>query len=77
MRQRNLLEKRRSPGPAAPCPRSDPATDAAALRKLALWGLRYSPIATAWDETSGGDGVFIDITGCAHLFGGEEACSTT
>ena len=51
---------------------ADPAADAAALRKLALWALRYSPIATAWDETSGGDGLFIDITGCAHLFGGEE-----
>ena len=26
----------------------------------------------AWDEASGADGLFLDITGCAHLFGGEE-----
>ena len=29
------------------------------------------PVAAAWDETSGADGLFLDITGCAHLFGGE------
>jgi len=50
---------------------ADPAADAEALRQLALWGLRYSPIATPWDESSGADGLFIDIAGCAHLFGGE------
>jgi protein ImuB len=51
---------------------ADPAADADALRRLALWCLRYTPIAAPWDETSGGDGLFLDITGCAHLFGGEE-----
>jgi protein ImuB len=51
---------------------ADPAADAAALRRLAFWCLRYAPIVAAWDETSGADGLFIDITGCAHLFGGEE-----
>ena len=50
---------------------ADPAADAAAL-KLALWALRYTPIVAAWDEASGGDGLFLDIAGCAHLFGGEE-----
>src|SRR5450631_3008631 len=29
---------------------ADPAADAAALRKLALWCLRYTPIAAPWDE---------------------------
>ena len=41
-----------------PAPRSldlqtrdaDPAADAAALRRLALWCLRYTPIAAPWDE---------------------------
>jgi protein ImuB len=51
---------------------ADPAADAAALDKLALWALRYTPIAAAWDQESGADGFFLDITGCAHLFGGEE-----
>jgi protein ImuB len=51
---------------------ADPTADAAALRRLALWCLRYTPIAAPWDETSGADGLFLDITGCAHLFGGEE-----
>ena len=51
---------------------ADPAADAAALRKLALWCLRYTPVAAPWDEASGADGLFLDITGCAHLFGGEE-----
>jgi protein ImuB len=51
---------------------ADPAADTAALRRLALWCLRYTPIAAPWDEASGADGLFLDITGCAHLFGGEE-----
>ena len=51
---------------------ADPAADAAALRRLALWCLRYTPIVATWDEAGGADGLFLDITGCAHLFGGEE-----
>ena len=51
---------------------ADPAADAVALRRLALWCLRYAPVAAPWDEASGADGLFIDITGSAHLFGGEE-----
>ena len=51
---------------------ANPTADAAALRRLALWCLRYTPIAAPWDESSGADGLFLDITGCAHLFGGEE-----
>jgi protein ImuB len=51
---------------------ADPAADAAALRRLALWCLRYTPVAAPWDESSGADGLFLDIAGCAHLFGGEE-----
>jgi protein ImuB len=52
---------------------ADPAADADALRKLALWGLRYAPIVAPWDDRSGADGFFLDISGCAHLFGGEQA----
>lgn len=53
------------------CRDADPAADAAALRRLALWCLRYTPVAAVCDETSGADGLFLDITGCAHLLGGE------
>ena len=50
---------------------ANPAADAAALAKLALWCLRYTPTVAAWEEASGADGLFLDITGCAHLLGGE------
>jgi protein ImuB len=51
---------------------ADPIADAKALQKLALWAMQYSPHVTAWDEANGADGLFLNITGCAHLFGGEE-----
>ncbi len=50
---------------------ADPAADDAALQRLALWCLRYTPLAAPWDEENGADGLFLDIAGCAHLFGGE------
>ena len=49
---------------------ADPAADAAALARLALWALRrYSPV-VAIDLP---DGLLIDATGVAHLFGDETA----
>ncbi len=50
---------------------ADPAADDAALRRLALSCLRYTPLVAPWDEENGADGLFLDIAGCAHLFGGE------
>jgi protein ImuB len=50
---------------------ADPAADSAALGRLALWCLRYTPVVMPWDEAEGADGLFLDITGAAHLFGGE------
>src|SRR5215203_6611807 len=47
--------------------------DAAALRRLALWATRYTPAAGAWNEDDGADGLFLDIAGASHLFGGEAA----
>jgi protein ImuB len=41
--------------------------DAAALATLARWCSRFSP----WASPHGSDGIVLDITGCAHLFGGE------
>lgn len=49
---------------------ADPVADAAALDRLALWALRrYSPL-VALDPP---DGLLLDMTGAAHLFGGEPA----
>ena len=49
---------------------ADPAADAKALDRLALWALqRYAPIAAADPP----DGLIIDVTGAAHLHGGEDA----
>src|SRR6185503_8449715 len=48
---------------------ADPGTDAKALATLTGWCGRYSP----WCAPDGEDGIRLDITGCAHLFGGEAA----
>lgn len=47
---------------------SDSAGDLAALEKLALWAQRWGP----WSALDPPDGVLVDITGAAHLWGGEE-----
>ena len=44
--------------------------DDRALASLADWCGRYSPW-VAIDSKDGGHGICLDITGCAHLFGGE------
>lgn len=52
---------------------ADPAADAAALNRLALWALQhYAPI-VAPDPP---DGLVIDTTGADHLHGGEERMLT-
>ena len=50
------------------------AADARALTALADWCGRYSPwTAPSGLEAGGAGGVWLDVTGCAHLFGGEAA----
>src|SRR3954451_13987642 len=44
-----------------------PQADEAALHRLGLWCVRYSPLVTPNPP----DGVFIDVAGSAHLFHGE------
>jgi protein ImuB len=46
-----------------------PEADNAALHRLSLWCVRYSPLVTPNPP----DGVFIDVAGSAHLFHGEAA----
>lgn len=53
--------------PAVIVAEADPAGDVAALQRLARWCHRYSP----WAAPHGGDAILLDITGCAHLRGGE------
>ena len=53
---------------------ADPAADAAALQRLAWWCLRYAPLVST-DPPDGiwPNGIWIDVTGTAHLHGGETA----
>ena len=46
---------------------SDPAGDLAFLEKLALWVQRWGP----WSAMDPPDGLIVDVTAVAHLFGGE------
>jgi len=48
---------------------AEPESDRAALARLAEWCGRYSP----WTAPDGAAGVKLEITGCAHLWGGEAA----
>ena len=48
---------------------ADPAGDLAFLEKLALWAQRWAP----WSALDPPDGLLVDVTGAAHLFGGEAA----
>lgn len=48
---------------------ADPEADRRLLESIAGWCERYTPL-VGFDPP---DGILFDITGCAHLFGGEEA----
>jgi protein ImuB len=47
---------------------ADPDGDAALLQKFARWAGRWSPLV----EVDGSDALRLDVSGVAHLFGGEE-----
>ncbi|MBB4856827.1 protein ImuB [Novosphingobium chloroacetimidivorans] len=46
---------------------ADPAGDLAFIEALAVWAQRWGP----WSAIDRPDGVIVDVTGVAHLFGGE------
>lgn len=50
----------------------NPQAEAAFLTTLRRWAGRFSP----WVAEEGEEALVMDITGCAHLFGGEEAMLT-
>src|SRR5207244_4333879 len=49
----------------------DPQADHRLLQALAGWCARYSPL-VGMEQTDEPSALFLDITGCAPLFGGEE-----
>ncbi|QCG99017.1 DNA polymerase Y family protein [Azospirillum sp. TSA2s] len=65
----HTLSDARALEPALEVAEATPEADAALLGRIADWARRYSP----WTAADEPDGVVIDITGCAHLFGGEAA----
>jgi protein ImuB len=63
------LAQARAMHPALHAIAEDTEADTQLLEKIADWCLRYTPL-VAVDVP---DGLLLDITGCAHLYGGEEA----
>lgn len=62
-----MLADARALCPALAVAPADPAGDRAALEALALWAQRWGP----WSALDLPDGLVVDVTGVAHLFGGE------
>jgi protein ImuB len=59
--------------PHLACQPADPAADARALTALAEWAERWSPSVSVDPSEEGLEGLFLDVTGATHLFGGEAA----
>jgi protein ImuB len=68
------LSDARAMYPALAVVAADAQADRHQLESIADWCERYTPLA-ALDGSANSipDGLFLDITGCAHLFGGEAA----
>ena len=52
---------------------SDPAREATDLMALSRWAMRWTPYVAPVKGLTDTHALFLDITGCAHLFGGERA----
>jgi protein ImuB len=52
---------------------SDPVQESGDLLALARWAMRWTPYVSPVKGLAYTDALFLDITGCAHLFGGEQA----
>ncbi len=61
------LTDARALDPALVAMPADPAGDSALVERLARWAQRWSPLVEV-----DGDGLRLDVTGVAHLFGGKE-----
>ena len=63
-----MLADARTICPAIRTAPSDPAGDLDMLEKLAVWAQRWGP----WSAMDPPDGLLVDVTAIAHLFGGEK-----
>ena len=63
------LTDARALDPAVVAIPADPEGDAALVERLARWASRWSPLV----EVDGADALRLDVSGVAHLFGGEAA----
>lgn len=64
-----MLPDARTLCPSLKAVHSDPAGDLAFLERLAVWARRWGP----WTALDKPDGLLVDTTAVAHLFGGEAA----
>lgn len=64
-----MLTDARAICPALTVTPGDPTGDLAFLERLALWVQRWGP----WSALDPPDGLLVDVTGVAHLYGGEQA----
>ncbi|MEO1489151.1 MAG: DNA polymerase Y family protein, partial [Pseudomonadota bacterium] len=62
-----MLADARTLCPAIRAVPADPAGDLDFLEKLAVWAQRWGP----WSALDPPDGVLVDVSAVAHLFGGE------
>ena len=67
VRSGGMLTDARALCPELAAAPADPAGDLALLESLALWAQRWGP----WSALDPPDGLLVDVTGVAHLFGGE------
>jgi len=75
IRLNQTLSDARALVPDLDCHQADEAQSRALLLKIAGWCERYTPLVAldAAPEAERDHGLFMDITGCAHLLGGEAA----
>src|SRR5579871_5934586 len=73
LRSGQSLADARALCPALKTIEAEPANEAESLARLVRWCTRWSPWTSAEEiSPNGGAGIWIDATGCAHLFGGEQ-----
>lgn len=63
------LAQARAMHPAIEVVPEETEADAQLLESIADWCLRYTPLIAC----DGADGLLLDVSGCAHLYGGEDA----
>jgi len=67
------LAQARAMHPSIEALEEDAGADAALLESIADWCLRYTPLVACDVACDAPDGLLLDISGCTHLYGGEDA----